>query len=213
MKNSGPGQFGSDDVEIIGDETHYSGFYQLRSLTLRHRLFNGGWSETINRELFSRHDAVGVLLVDTTLGKVLLIEQLRVGVIGSAVARREAMSPWLLELVAGLIDSAEAPETIARREALEEAGIEIEQLEKIGNYYSSPGASNEYFYLFAGKVDLSEAGGVFGLEQEGEDILVHLFDLEALWQLLAQGKITNAHTLIALQWLQLNYGRLQSQWR
>lgn len=213
MKNSGPGQFGSDDVEIIGDETHYSGFYQLRSLTLRHRLFNGGWSETINRELFSRHDAVGVLLVDTSLGKVLLIEQLRVGVIGSAVARREAMSPWLLELVAGLIDSAEAPETIARREALEEAGIEIEQLEKIGNYYSSPGASNEYFYLFAGKVDLSEAGGVFGLEQEGEDILVHLFDLEALWQLLAQGKITNAHTLIALQWLQLNYGRLQSQWR
>ena len=213
MKNSGPGQFGSDDVEIIGDETHYSGFYQLRWLTLRHRLFNGGWSETINRELFSRHDAVGVLLVDTSLGKVLLIEQLRVGVIGSAVARREAMSPWLLELVAGLIDSAEAPETIARREALEEAGIEIEQLEKIGNYYSSPGASNEYFYLFAGKVDLSEAGGVFGLEQEGEDILVHLFDLEALWQLLAQGKITNAHTLIALQWLQLNYGRLQSQWR
>jgi ADP-ribose pyrophosphatase len=213
MKNSGPGQFGSDDVEIIADETHYSGFYQLRSLTLRHRLFNGGWSETINRELFSRHDAVGVLLVDTTLGKVLLIEQLRVGVIGSDVARREAMSPWLLELVAGLIDCAEAPEAIARREALEEAGIEIEQLEKIGNYYSSPGASNEYFYLFAGKVDLSEAGGVFGLEQEGEDILVHLFDLEALWQLLAQGKITNAHTLITLQWLQLNYGRLQSQWR
>jgi len=213
MKDSQLGQFAAKDVEILGDEIHYNGFYQLRSLTLRHRLFKGGWSEAINRELFSRHDAVGVLLVDTTLNKVLLIEQLRIGVIGSAVAEQQATSPWLLELVAGLIDSDEEPEEIAHREALEEAGIAIEQLEKIGSYYSSPGASNEYFYLFAGKVDLSEAGGVFGLQREGEDILVHLFDLEALWQLVAQGKIINAHTLIALQWLQLNYPRLQSQWR
>jgi len=213
MKSSDPGQFGIGDVEIISDETRYNGFYQLRSLTLRHRLFKGGWSEALNRELFSRHDAVGVLLLDTKLDKVLLIEQLRIGVIGSAVARQQATSPWLLELVAGLIDTDEAPEAIAQREAQEEAGIEVERLEKIGSYYSSPGASNEYFYLFAGKGDLSEAGGVFGLEQEGEDILVHVFEREALWQLIAQGRIINAHTLIALQWLQLNYSRLQSLWR
>jgi ADP-ribose pyrophosphatase len=205
-------KFGSDDVEVISDDVVYQGFYQLRQLRLRHRLFNGGWSNTVSRELFDRHDAVGVLLYDPILKKVALVEQVRVGVIGSHSARQGNKSPWLLELVAGLIDKEELPQDVATRESVEEAGVPILKLEKIAEYYSSPGGSNEYFYLFVGKADLSQAGGVFGLKEEGEDIRVHLFGLDECWELLALGKLLNAHTIIAVQWLKLNIARLQNEW-
>lgn len=205
-------KFGREDVDIISDDVVYQGFYQLRHLHLRHKLFNGGWSNTISRELFNRHDAVGVLLYDPLLEKIALVEQVRVGVIGSDIAKEGNKSPWLLELVAGLIDKEELPEEVVARESLEEAGVRIQKLVKITEYYSSPGGSNEYFYLFAGKTDLSVAGGVFGLEEEGEDIRVHLFSLDECWELLAQGKLLNAHTIIAVQWLKMNVARLQQDW-
>lgn len=205
-------QFTHSDVDILSDDIAYSGFYQLRKLTLRHRLFKGGWGKTFSRELFHCYDAVGVLLIDMNLELIALVEQVRVGVIGSDISHQRKTSPWLLELVAGLIDNRESPEDIAIRESVEEAGIDIERLEKISEYYSSPGGSNEFFYLFAGKADLSEAGGVFGLEAEGEDIRVHVLKISEVWDLLAQGEISNAHTIIAVQWLKLNYSRLQSQW-
>lgn len=213
MKDSSLEKFGSNDVEIVSDEIVYQGFYQLRQIHLRHRLFNGGWSNTVSRELFNRHNAVGVLLYDPLLKNVALVEQIRVGVIGSDIAKEGNKSPWLLELVAGLIDKEELPQEVVARESMEEAGVQIQNLEKIAEYYSSPGGSNEYFYLFVGKADLSEAGGVFGLKEEGEDIRVHVFSLDECWELLARGRILNAHTIIAVQWLKLNITRLEYLWR
>lgn len=206
-------QFGSDAVEVIANDVVYQGFYQLRRLHLRHRLFNGGWSPAVSRELFNRHDAVGVLLFDPVLNKVALVEQVRIGVIGSEVAKQSNKSPWLLEVVAGLIDKEELPQDVVIRESIEEAGVQIQALVKIAEYYSSPGGSNEYFYLFAGKADLSRAGGIFGLKDEGEDIRVRLLCLDECWELLAQGKFLNAHTIIAVQWLKMNIAHLQDLWR
>ncbi len=204
--------FTRDDVELLDSEEAYQGFYQIQTLTLRHRLFHGGWSQPIRRELFKRHDAVGVLLYDPKLDAVALIEQFRVGVYGSVVASEKLHSPWLLELVAGLIDKVEPPAQVVVREAEEEAGAIVQELEPIGEYYSSPGGSNEYFYLFAGRADLSQAGGIHGLEEEGEDIRVHLLPVAKLWGLLEAGKLINAHTLIAVQWLKLHHQRLRSKW-
>jgi ADP-ribose pyrophosphatase len=206
-------KLGRDDVEVLNDEESYKGFFQIHTLRLRHRLFQGGWSQTLSRELFKRNDAVGVLLFDPALDSVALIEQFRVGVLGNDHASQRRESPWMLELVAGLIDKDEQPQAVAVRESQEEAGAVIEQLEPIGEYYSSPGGSNEYFYLFAGKTDLSNAGGIYGLEQEGEDIRVHLMTVDELWLKLHRGELLNAHTLIAVQWLKLNYQRLKSLWR
>ncbi len=204
--------FTCNDVDVLADELSYQGFFQIRTLNLRHRLFQGGWSKTLSREIFKRNDAVGVLLFDPALKAVALVEQFRIGVLASETARQQHRSPWLLELVAGIIDRDELPEQVAERESVEEAGIVIEHMERIGEYYSSPGGSNEYFYLFAAKADLSEAGGVYGLEHEGEDIRVHVITIDQLWQQLDEGMLINAHTLIAVQWLKLNYQRLVSQW-
>lgn len=205
-------QFSRNDVELIDQQESYQGFFQIRTLHLRHRLFEGGWSESISRELFMRNDAVGVLLYDADLDAVALVEQFRIGVLGSDQAARTGKSPWLLELVAGLIDTDENPQQIAHRESMEEAGVVVQALEPIGQYYSSPGGSNEYFYLFAGRADLSAAGGVHGVEQEHEDIRVHVLGIRQLKEMLAQGELSNAHTLIAVQWLLLNHQRMQSQW-
>ena len=200
------------DVEVIEDQISFKGFYQLNTLALRHKLFLGGWSKTVSRELFKRHDAVGVLLYDPLLDAVALVEQFRIGVFGSDVARKNHQSPWILELVAGLIDKEEVPAEVARREAFEESGIIVEDIEPVGEYYSSPGGSNEYFYSFIGRADLTHAGGIHGLENEGEDIKVHLIQLHELWSKLDQGLLINAHTLIAVQWLKLHYQELKLRW-
>ena len=200
------------DVEVIEDQISFKGFYQLNTVALRHKLFLGGWSKTVSRELFKRHDAVGVLLYDPLLDAVALVEQFRIGVFGSDVARKNHQSPWILELVAGLIDKEEVPAEVARREAFEESGIIVEDIEPVGEYYSSPGGSNEYFYSFIGRADLTHAGGIHGLENEGEDIKVHLIQLHELWSKLDQGLLINAHTLIAVQWLKLHYQELKLRW-
>jgi ADP-ribose pyrophosphatase len=200
------------DVEVVEDQISFKGFYQLNTVALRHKLFRGGWSKTVSRELFKRHDAVGVLLYDPLLDAVALVEQFRIGVFGSDVARKNHQSPWILELVAGLIDKEEVPVEVARRESFEESGIIVEDIEPVGEYYSSPGGSNEYFYSFIGRADLTHAGGIHGLENEGEDIKVHLIQLDELWSKLDQGLLINAHTLIAVQWLKLHYQELKLRW-
>ena len=200
------------DVEVVEDQISFKGFYQLNTVALRHKLFLGGWSKTVSRELFKRHDAVGVLLYDPLLDAVALVEQFRIGVFGSDVARKNHQSPWILELVAGLIDKEEVPVEVARRESFEESGIIVEDIEPVGEYYSSPGGSNEYFYSFIGRADLTHAGGIHGLENESEDIKVHLIQLHELWSKLDQGLLINAHTLIAVQWLKLHYQELKLRW-
>ncbi|MBP8087731.1 MAG: NUDIX domain-containing protein, partial [Polaromonas sp.] len=155
-----------DDVEVVEREACFRGFYQLDRLHLRHRLFAGGMGKLISRELFVRHDAVCVLPYDPQRDCVVLIEQFRVG------ALDKSLNPWLIELVAGLIDKDEQPEQVARREAVEEAGLELAELWPLTQYYPSPGGSDERVHLYVGRCDSRGAGGVHGLEDEGEDIRV-----------------------------------------
>ncbi len=199
-------KYSHKDVEVIADETPWQGFFRVRELRFRHRLYSGGWSKEITREIFARGSAVGILPYDPVNDLILQVEQIRVG------SFEHPDSPWIAELVAGIIDKEESPEEVARREAEEEAGIEIGQIEKITEYYSSPGGSDEYFYLFCGQADLSQAGGVFGLEEEGEDIRAEVMSFEAAMQALASGEINNAHSIIAMQWLSMNRARLRQLW-
>src|SRR5471032_3205136 len=159
-------------VEVIQRENCFKGFYRLDRLHLRHELFGGGMGNTINRELFVRHDAVCVLPYDVKRDEVVLIEQSRVGVLG------KVDNPWLIELVAGLIDKDEQPEEVAHREAEEEAGLTFSAMLPITKYFPSPGGSSEYVHLYLGHCDSEGAGGVHGLESEGEDIRVSVWALE-----------------------------------
>ena len=199
-------QMSANDVEIIQRETCFQGFYRLDRLRLRHLQFAGGMGPALSRELFVRHDAVCVLPYDPQRDAVVLIEQFRVG------ALDKSENPWLLELVAGLIDKDEQPEEVARREAVEEAGLTLGALWPITAYYPSPGGSDERVHLFVGRCDSAAAAGIHGLPEEGEDIRVHVWPLEDALQAVKDGRIDNAASIIALQWLALNRAEVRGLW-
>jgi len=195
--------FDKDGVEIIKREAVYSGFFRLDKISLRHKLFSGGWSAPVNRELFVRGHAVAVILYDPVNDLVGLIEQFRIG------ALEEDYGPWCIEVVAGMVERGESPEQVAIRELKEEANVTADKLEYICHYLSSPGGTNEKLHLYCGFCDLSKAGGVYGLSSENEDIRVCIFPAQTVFESLLHGRVNNAATLICLQWLQLNHQRLR----
>lgn len=193
-------------VEVEARETALDTFLRVDRLRLRHELFGGGFSDTMTRELLLRPRAVGVLLFDPVLEKVVLVRQIRIGMLD------EGQDPWLLELVAGMVEPGEQPQEVAARESLEEADLAPQNVVQISEYYNSPGISNERITLFCGRVDSAGAGGVFGLADEHEDIEVVVLDVEEAVSLVEAGKIHNAMTIIALQWLQLHRRELEASW-
>ena len=198
--------FGAQDVRVLEDQTPWSGYFSMRRLTLQHRRFAGGWSEPIVREIFERGDAVGVLPYDPVNDSLVMIEQFRPG------ALRGSDSPWMLELIAGVVEAGESDEDVVHREAMEEAACELSELLPIATVFPSAGACTEQVRLFCGRVSSAAIGGLHGLDDEGEDILVHsLPRLEAL-QMLADNRIPNGHTLIALQWLHIHGDSVRERW-
>ncbi len=193
------------DVEIIRRETGFSGFYRMDILTLRHRLFSGGWGPELRRELFVRRDAVCVLPYDPWADTVVLLEQVRVG------ALDKSERPWLVELVAGLFDAGESPEEVAHREAREEADLTLLQLLPIVRYYPSPGGSDERVHLYCALVDSRGVGGIHGLETEGEDIRVSVWSRTEAITAMEKGQIDNAASIIGLQWLSMHAARLRAE--
>tara|TARA_B110000467_G_C18232209_1_gene429394 strand:+ start:336 stop:983 length:648 start_codon:yes stop_codon:yes gene_type:complete len=204
-------QFKADDVTVSKLETKYQGFFKLNQYQLSHKLFSGLQSQGITREVFERGDAVVVLLYDAKLDKILLIEQFRPGAIRTC-AGTVSKSPWQLEFIAGMFEEHESPIEVAIREAKEEANIDIKanNITPIMQYLSSPGGMSETIHLYLAKINSEdvEVGSVFGLAHENEDILLHLISRVEALELLSQGKITNAATIIGLQWLAMHYQTL-----
>jgi ADP-ribose pyrophosphatase len=197
-------EFTRADVEIIRSEELYKRFFRVEKVFLRHKLFNGGWGKEIGRELFVRGEAVAVVLYDPVRDTIGMVEQFRIGAIN------EPCGPWCYEVVAGMVEEGESPEEVGRRELLEEANVTPYSMEYICNYLSSPGGSDEKLHLYCALCDLSNAGGVYGLPEEGEDIRVHVFAAEEVFAELLNGRFNNAAALICLQWLQLNRTRLRA---
>lgn len=197
-----------DSIAITERQTVYRGFFRIDHFLLRHRLFAGGWSDELSREVFLRHDAAGILLYDPARDEVVLIEQFRLA------AHLAGFAAWQLEIVAGIIDKDESAAAVARREAREEAGLAvIGEVVPIHRFMTSPGGSTEAVDLFCGRVDASTAGGIHGLANESEDIRVAVKSYAEAMALLAEGRIENCYTLLALHWLAANREALRRQWR
>jgi len=190
--------YDQEDVQILKKEPLYKGFFECNKYTLKHKLFAGGWSPEIQLEFFERGHAAALLPYDVKNDKVVLIEQFRFG------AMNGDKSPWLFELVAGIIEEGEVAEQVAIRETFEESGLTVDSCQFMLNYLVSPGGTTEQIDLFIGNVDSNSAGGLHGLVDEGEDIRVHVVSREVAYQWVKEGKIYNAATIIALQWLELN---------
>lgn len=185
-------------------ETLFEKYFRLDEFQVSHELYGGGSSPVITREIFERGSVVAVLPYDAARDCVVLIEQFRAGAID------DAHKPWLIECVAGVIEDGETVGEVAIREAVEEAGCEIDRLEPITHCYVSPGATTELCSLFCGIADSEGIGGIHGLEHENEDILVQVVDAREAFAWVREGRIRSAPTIIALQWLELNRARLRA---
>jgi len=199
-------RFGLSDAEILDETVCHNGFLRIDRLTLRCRLFEGGWSRPFTREVLRREPGAGVLLYDPKLDKVLLVEQFRVGCLGDS-----RNGPWALELVAGLVEAGESPAAVVVREAQEEAGLQVGRVLPICEYYNSPGGSSEWLSVFCAAFDATAAGGIFGLETESENIRTVLMGRDEALAAVQAGRINNAMSIIALQWLQLNLAQVRKE--
>jgi len=193
-------------VEVLNINKVCEGFLKLKRFNLRHTLFAGGMSPAITRELVDSYRAAAVLLYDPFIDSIVLIEQFRIGAMG------HPGGCWVLEVIGGIIEGDEPADSVARREAMEEAGCEILDLLPICEFMVSPGYTTERIQLFCGRVDASGAGGIHGLDHEGEDIRVEVLTAgEAVGELYG-GRINSTSSIIAMQWFVANRQRLREQW-
>lgn len=195
-----------DDVVVISEQTVYQGYFRMAKYCVKYKLYAGGWSDEITREVFDRGNGAAVLLVDPKLEQVVLVEQFRAGCL------ELEPSPWIIELVAGSLEPGETAETLAIREAKEEVNCVITDLIKISEVMVSPGGSSEKVTIFIAKVDSSCAGGIYGLEAEHEDIKVIVKSIEEAYRMVESGQIITAPAVIALQWLKLNYQQVKAKY-
>ena len=198
--------YGSADVEILETTKCHQGHLRVEKLLLKCRLYQGGWSKPFYREVLKREQGVGVLLYDPLVDKVLMVEQFRVGCLDD-----DKNGPWALELVAGLVDSDESPQSVAIREASEEAGLEISEVLYVTQYYNSPGGSSEKLSIFCAAFDARREEGIFGLDSESENIRTCILDRTEAMAAINSGRINNAMSIIALQWLELNLASVRQR--
>lgn len=195
-----------DDIEILARETLYSGHARVDRIRLRHRLHEGGWGGEIVREVMERGHAAAVLPYDPVRDQVVLIRQFRIG------ALEAGRDPWPVEIVAGIIEEGEQAEDVARRETLEETGCTVMELVPVYDCLVSPGIFSETVAIFCARSDAGNAGGIHGLDHEGEDIEAFVLPFDEANSWMETGRIIDAKTIIALLWLAQNRAALRAKW-
>jgi len=200
-------KFTADDVQVISQKPGFRGFFGVDVVRLKHKRYDGSWSEEIERELFLRGDAVGVLIYDPINDLLALVEQFRAG------AMERKGGPWIKEVVAGMKAKDECARAVAVKECFEEAAIELdaEELEPIVDFMVSPGGCDERFYLFFAQADLQNVGGIYGLAEEHEDLRLTSESYDDVMAQFKAGEIESSATVICLQWLQMNRERLRRE--
>ena len=197
----------SPKTKILSRDVKFEGWHRLETVTVQPQsLKHNGLASPITREVYYCGMVIGTLLYLPETDEILLNEQFRIGAFMAGDP-----NPAIYETSAGGIDKEESPETAVRREALEETGCTVLDLEFIGKSYPSPGSSDEIFLLYCGRIDKAETGH-YGLEHEEEEIKTHLLPAVEAIRMLDAGKITNGSTVICLHWFARNHTRLRQKW-
>jgi len=195
-------------TKIISRKVEFEGWHKLETVVVQPAsLRHAGLAEPMKREVYCSGTCAVALLYLPETDQILLNQQFRVGVF-MAEGNND---PWLYECCAGMVDEGEDAETAVRREAVEETGCKILDLEFIGKTYPSPGGTDEIHMLYCGRIGTAEAGH-YGLEEEGEEIKTHLVSANEAIRMLDEGKITNGATVICLHWFARNHERLRKKW-
>lgn len=198
-------RFSIKDVVIHEKKRLFEKHFAMDLYRVSYKKFNGGTTKIFDREIFERStDAVAILPYDPVTEEVVLIEQFRPG------ALKDKVSPWLIEIVAGMIDLGETEIQAAVRELQEESGLNIKpsDLHYVNSVYPSPGGCSEKVTLYIGRISTNHLLSHGGLDSEGEDIRVFKLPVKHAFECCRNGRINNAPALLALQHLQLYYDEI-----
>ena len=195
-----------ENIEVVKKQPLYKKFFRADEYYFKYPHYNGEMSDVVSREILERGNAVGVLLYDPDKDAFIFVEQMRAGIYFAGE------DPWILECVAGMIDGNETPERVAVREAKEEAGADVSDLEPITSYFSSPGGMTEKIFLYCGRTDSCRVADYAGLANEDEDIRVVVMPVAEAEKMLKEGEFRNGLTIIALQWFMMNKSALRRKW-
>lgn len=194
-------------AEITSRKVEFDGYHRLETVTCKPRsLKHDGYATEMSREIFFCKKIAAVLLYVPETDEILMNQQFRLGAMLAG-----AEDPFLFEVAAGAVDEGESIEDAARREALEETGSEVLEIEYINKCYTSAGCLAEEFHLYFGRIARAE-GGIYGMEHEGEEIKTHLLPATKVIEMLDNGDITNAPTALLVHWFARNHDRIRAKW-
>ncbi|OHV20656.1 NUDIX domain-containing protein [Rhizobium sp. RMa-01] len=189
-------------VKIVSAETLSNGWTKLSSYLLDY-IDRKGATQRLKREVYHCTPAACILLYDPQRDLVILVRQLRLPV------HLNGDPAWMMEVPAGLLDD-DHPEQAIRREAMEETGYHLRDARFLFKCYTSPGAITEVVHFFVSLIDIADRvaeGG--GLDEEHEDIEVLEVPLDEAAQMIENGEIFDAKTIMLLQWALLNRNKLR----
>ncbi|MFZ1788855.1 MAG: GDP-mannose pyrophosphatase NudK [Saprospiraceae bacterium] len=186
-----------DRVKILDTKILSDNWYILKKIT--YEFFKKDGSRHVQeREAYDRGNGATILLYNTKNHSIILTKQFR---LPTYINGNE--SGMLIEACAGLLDK-DNPEECIRRETEEETGYQIKAIEKAFQAYMSPGSVTEILHFFIAEYDaemkVNEGGG---LESEQENIEVLEIDFQKAIQMIENGEIMDAKTIMLIQYLQL----------
>ena len=182
--------------QVLARGFHTFAHYQV---TLRR---HDGTIQSLARDVLHVGKVVGVLAVDPARNVVVLIRQFRLAA-HLAIGLGEQT-----EMVAGHVEAGETPQQAARRECVEEIGVEPQSLHLLFHFLPAPGVNDEYTAMFLGIVDSTRVPERAGAAHESEDTRPLCVDIDMALAALADGRLHNGYLIMALQWLALNRHRI-----
>jgi nudix-type nucleoside diphosphatase (YffH/AdpP family) len=198
LDRAGRDLHGNPDVVVRDVELLATAWHVLRRTTFDYRHRDGRWTRE-QRETYDRGDGATILLYNRSANTVLLSRQFRYPAYVNG--HPDGM---LVEAAAGLLDC-DDPASAIRREAAEELGVTVGELEEVFQVWMSPGSVTERLHFYAAPytaADRTGPGG--GLAGEGEDIEVVELDFAEALKMINDGRIADAKTVMLLQWAALN---------
>lgn len=185
-------------VNIASEEVLSNNWYILRKYTFDYQRADGSW-ERQAREAYDRGNGAVILLYNKEKQTVVLTRQFRLPTYTNGNE-----SGMMIEACAGLLDK-DNPEECIKRETEEETGYKVSSVKKIFEAYMSPGSVTEILYFFVAEysddMKVSDGGGC---ATEQENIEVMEIPFRKAVQMVANGAINDAKTIMLIQYAQIN---------
>lgn len=181
------------DVVVRSRKRVFDDVFKVDEVIVSHRQTDGAMSPDKRRLVFERGDSVAALIYNRDRNRIVLVEELKAGVLDKGRGRG-----FIVETMAGTVRTGEAPHDAVRREALEETGYRLDDIELIAQFFSSPGGTSERIFLYfavVGDAQKVAAGG--GVAADGEQIRIVELTPEQLFARLASCEIEDPKLVIA----------------